>query len=97
MLLDRLLRSLPRRLGFRDARAFVRAFARANHLFSDQQPGRHRLTAAQVEELERRVLNQEQAAEIAAAIGCAHQTVLNRATQLRKRLAKQDEMFASGI
>ncbi len=97
ILLERLLRGLPRRLGFRDARAFVRAFARANHLLADRTATRRRLTAAQVQELERRVFNQESAAQIAGAIGCAEQTVLNRATQFRKRLTTQHEQDASGI
>lgn len=97
ILLDRLLRGLPRRLGFRDARAFARAFARANHLLADHRPTRRRLTDAQVEELERRVFNQEPAAEIALAIGCAEQTVLNRATQFRKRLTAQHELDGSGL
>ncbi|HVU34032.1 MAG TPA: hypothetical protein VHE61_11395 [Opitutaceae bacterium] len=95
-LLDRLLRSLPKRFGFRDARAFLRAFVRANQL-SDGTTRRRRLMATEVEELERRVMQQERPAEIARAIGCAEQTVLNRATQLRKRLANQHEQFASGI
>lgn len=97
ILLDRMLRSLPRRLGFRDARSFARAFARANHLTDDPQHTRRRLTTAQVVELEHRILSQESAASISRAIGCAEQTVMNRATQLRKRLAAQHEGFASGI
>ena len=58
---------------------------------------RRRLTSAQIEELERRVFNQESAAQIAMAVGCAEQTVLNRATQFRKRLTAQHELDGSGI
>lgn len=95
-LLDRLLRSLPKRLGFRDAKALVRAFIRANQL-GGPNATRRRLQTIQIEELERRVMSQERPAEIARAIGCAEQTVLNRATQMRKRLASQFEGCGSGI
>lgn len=97
ILVDRLLRSLPKKLGFRDARLFMRAFARANHLLSGRRYTRRRLTPAQVEELERRVMSRERPSDIARAVHCAEQTVLNRAAQLRKRLADQHERDASGI
>ena len=97
ILLYRLMRSLPKRLGFRDARAFVHAFARANELAHPASAARRRLTARQIRELERRVLANERPAHIAQAIGCAEQTVLNRASQLRKRLAALAEEDASGI
>lgn len=96
-LLYRLLRSLPKRLGFRDAHAFAQAFARANELHRAASGVRRRLTAAQVRDLERRVLANERPADIAHAIGCAEQTVLNRGSQLRKRLAALAEEDASGI
>jgi hypothetical protein len=96
-LLDRVLRSLPRRLGFRDARSFAHAFARANCLLEADARARRRLTPAEVRELERRVLNHECSAHIALAIGCAEQTVLNRASQFRKRLAAQHEGDGSGL
>lgn len=96
-LLDRVLRALPKRLGFRNARAFVTAVARANELELDTARARRRLTPEQIRELERRVLNNERPSQIAQAIGCAEQTVLNRATQLRKRLANLCERDASGI
>ncbi|WP_146180318.1 hypothetical protein [Opitutus sp. ER46] len=96
-LLDRMLRALPKRYGFRDARAFAYAFARANNLLTTPDRVRHRLTAAQVRELERRVLAHESPSRIARVIGCAEQTVLNRASQLRKRLAEAAERDASGI
>ncbi len=92
-----MLRSLPKRLGFRDARAFIQAFERANDVRMDSIAGRRRLSAAQIRELERRVLNNEPSAMIAREIGCAEQTVLNRATQLRKRLSTMAEQDASGI
>lgn len=97
MLLYRLLRSLPKRLGFRDARAFAQAFARANELPHQASAARRRLSAQQIRELERRVLANERPADIARAIGCAEQTVLNRASQLRKRLAALAEEDMSGI
>lgn len=93
--LDQLLRALPRRFGFRDARAFVKAVERANRLLSTHR--HRRLTPAQVRELEQRVLNNEKPAEIAEAIGCAEQTVLNRATQLRRRLAQVAYQDGAGI
>ena len=96
-LLDRLLRALPHRLGYRDARAFARAFARAHGLLDGNGNGRRRLTPTQIEDLERRVMNYESPSQIALAVGCAEQTVLNRASQLRKRLAKQHEESGSGI
>jgi hypothetical protein len=96
-LLDRVLRSLPRRLGFRDPRSFAHAFARANCLLDTDTRARRRLTAAEVRDLERRVLNHESPAHIALAIGCAEQTVLNRASQFRKRLADQHECNGSGV
>lgn len=95
--LERMLRSLPKRLGFRDARAFLEAFSRAHKLRPATIPMRRRLSAEQVRELERRVLSHERASEIARAIGCAEQTVLNRASQLRRRLATAAEHDASGI
>lgn len=95
-LLGRILRSLPKRLGFRDARTFVRAFESANALVPDV-PRRRRLSPAQVRELERRVLDNESPRIIAREIGCAEQTVLNRATQLRKRLATIAEHDGTGI
>lgn len=96
-LVDRMLRSLPKRLGFRDARTFLRAFVRANEMNPSKSTGRRRLTATQIRELERRVLNNESPTAIAREIGCAEQTVLNRATQLRKRLASLAEQDTSGI
>ena len=95
-LLARILRTLPKRLGFRDARTFVRAFEHANALMAEL-PRRRRLTPTQVRELERRVLNNEPPRMIAREIGCAEQTVLNRATQLRKRLATTAEHEGTGI
>lgn len=95
--IDRILRSLPKHLGFRDARSFARAFARANKLVTEPHGSRRRLTPAQIQELERRVLAHESPIVIARTIGCAHQTVLNRATILRKRLAGAIEGNASGI
>ncbi len=97
LFLDQLLRALPRRLGFRSARAFANAFARANQLNAEASATRHRLTPVQVRELERRVLNNERPRDIARALGCAEQTVLNRSTQFRKRLARMAEQDASGI
>jgi hypothetical protein len=96
-LVDRLLRSLPRRLGYRDARTFAHAFARANALVESGKRTRRRLSPAQVRDLERRVMNYEPTSHIAVAVGCAEQTVLNRATQLRKRLGAQHEQSGSGI
>lgn len=92
---SRLLRALPKRFGFRDARAFARAFASVHQL--ESKPKRRRLSADQIRELEHRVLNNDRPADIAKAIGCAVQTVLNRASQLRKRLADICEQDASGI
>lgn len=96
-LLDRMLRSLPKRFGFRDARSFAQAFARASELGPAMIATRRRLSSLQVQELERRVLNNEHPADIARAIGCAQQTVLNRASQLRKRLADLSEKDGAGI
>lgn len=93
----RVLRALPEKLGFRDARSFAAAFARANALAEAANRPRRRLTPEQIRELERRVLNNERPLDIARAVGCAEQTVLNRATQLRKRLASMAEIDASGI
>lgn len=93
--LDQLLRALPRRFGFRDAKSFVKAVERANKLLPTHR--HRRLTPDQVRELEQRVLNNEKPADIAEAIGCAEQTVLNRATQLRRRVAAAAEQHASGI
>lgn len=96
-LLNRMLRSLPKRLGFRDAQAFIRAFERANDTEFPSTRRRHRLTATQIRELERRVLQNEYPCMIARAIGCAEQTVMNRASQLRKRLASYAEFEGGGI
>jgi hypothetical protein len=92
-----MLRSLPKRLGFRDARSFARAFERAHDLHLPGAGIRRRLTHAQVRDLEQRVLNNESPALIARQIGCAEQTVLNRASQFRKRLAALAEQHGSGI
>jgi hypothetical protein len=96
-LLERMLRSLPKRLGFRDPRTFARAFERAHDLHLPPGGGRRRLTEAQIRELERRVMNNESPTLIAREIGCAEQTVLNRATQFRKRLTLLAEQQGSGI
>ena len=96
ILLDRMLRSLPKHFGFRDAASFARAFLRATQRPA-AQPARRRLGSVQVRELERRVLKHEKPAEIARDLGCAEQTVLNRATKIRKRIAAQFEADASGI
>ncbi len=96
-MLDRLLRVLPKRFGFRDARSFLQAFIRANELATSINRARRRLTPTEIRELERRVLNNERPGHIARVIGCAEQTVLNRATQLRKRLAETAELDGSGV
>jgi DNA-directed RNA polymerase specialized sigma24 family protein len=96
-LLHRMLRSLPKRLGFRDARAFSLAFARAHDVPELSANARRRLTPAQVRDLEQRVLGGERPSYIARTIGCAEQTVMNRASQLRKRLAQCEEGDGSGI
>lgn len=95
--LERMLRTLPKRLGFRSARAFIEAVERAHHFTPGDTSARRRLSDTQVRELERRVLNNERPKDIARAIGCAEQTVLNRASQFRKRLAGMGEQDASGI
>jgi hypothetical protein len=96
-LLGRMLRTLPKHFGFRDARAFALAFARANGLTEIVPAERRRLSLAKIQELERRVLNEESPSEIARDLGCAKQTVLNRGSMLRKQLANRQEKEGSGI
>ena len=97
VLLDRFLRALPARLGFPNARSFASAFARANHLLTGGSYPRRRITARELSDVDRRLLDGESPAAIARALGCTEQIVLDRGAALTGRKSAEQQTDAAGI